>query len=61
MIDGKKGVAQNISVEALKKLKKKQENQLWKYSKQAMDNVMPVVRTEGKTCWWCQLPGTSRS
>lgn len=34
MLDGKKGVAQNILYEAFKKLKKRLESQLWKYSTQ---------------------------
>ena len=61
MLDGKKGVAQKIVYGAFERVAEKTERPALEVFEEAMNNVMPVSRSKGKTYRWCNIPGTDRS
>ena len=48
MLDGKKGVAQKIVYGAFERVEEKAENQLSKYLKKLMNNIMPVLEVKAR-------------
>ena len=52
MLDGKKGVAQNILYDAFKKVEEKTGNSAMEVFDQAINNIMPVLSPETSTGTW---------
>ena len=55
MLDGKRGVAQNIVYGAFDIIKEKTGNDPLETFENALNNIMPVIEVKG---WWCHISGS---
>ena len=53
MLDGKKGVAQNILYDAFEISRRKNwKTQQWKFLIKQLNNIMPVLEVKCSPYWW---------